>query len=242
MVLLLAGRLRCHFKPHGNKLALLLASPTAFVFTHPLEDFSMRYLKRGAALLAALFAIVLLGAGVVYVIFTGPNDLYIYPAADASPYLLPWKGDDTRFCIQGNRAVVSHRGWEQYAFDFTMPVGTDILAARAGEVTQVVVEHDGNGRGWPNNRITLRHEDGTLGHYLHIKKDGNIVNVGDKVNQGQVLCASGNVGNSALPHLHFHVTDAEQSRTLPISFVDVKEDQGVPRMFSYYTSGNTGAK
>ncbi len=52
----------------------------------------MRYLKRGAALLAALFAIVLLGAGVVYVIFTGPNDLYIYPAADASPYLLPWKG------------------------------------------------------------------------------------------------------------------------------------------------------
>lgn len=198
-----------------------------------------RYLQRGAALLGimllALFAVAL----VVYIVFTGPTDIDRYPDPEASPYLLPWPAGITRFCIQGNRAVVSHRGWEQHAFDFTMPVGSDITSARGGEVVQVVVEHDGNGHKWPNNRITIQHEDGTLGHYLHIKKDGNIVNVGDKVVQGQILCASGNVGNSMLPHLHFHVTDGDRTTTLPITFADVKEDQGVPRMLHYYTSANT---
>jgi murein DD-endopeptidase MepM/ murein hydrolase activator NlpD len=107
-------------------------------------------------------------------------------------------------------------------------------------VTQVVQHHDGNGYKRPNNRVTVRHEDGTLGHYLHIKKDGARVAVGERVAQGQHLADSGNVGNSMMPHLHFHVTDAERKRTLPISFADVAGDQGIPRMFAWYTSGNTG--
>ena len=136
--------------------------------------------------------------------------------------------------MQSNRGVVSHRGLEQFAYDFAMPVGSDICAARAGEVIKVVVEHDGHGYRWPNNMVVLRHEDGTLGYYLHIKKDGSRVAVGDKVTQGQVIAASGHVGNSMLPHLHFHVTDPERKSTLPLSFSDVNRDRGVPRMFKWY--------
>jgi hypothetical protein len=40
-----------------------------------------------------------------------------------------------------------------------------------------------------------------------------------------------------LPHLHFHVS-APNGNTLPISFADVAEDRGVPRMGKVYTSGN----
>jgi murein DD-endopeptidase MepM/ murein hydrolase activator NlpD len=135
--------------------------------------------------------------------------------------------------------VVSHRDREQFAYDFSMPVGSDICAARGGEVIKVVADRDGHGYRWPNNMVVIRHEDGTTGSYLHIRKDGARVAVGDKVTQGQVIAASGHVGNSMLPHLHFHIVDAEDKGTIPISFSDVKEDRGIPRMFKWYKSGNT---
>ena len=113
------------------------------------------------------------------------------------------------------------------------------MTGRAGVVTRIEVGHDGHGYQWPNNFIALQHDDGTIGWYLHLKKDGSQVRVGDRVLQGQVIAASGHVGNSLLPHLHFHVTDAQRNSTLPVSFQDVAKDRGVPRMFRFYTSGNT---
>lgn len=188
----------------------------------------------GAGVVALLVLAILL-----YVSFTGPRNMEQYPVAAESPYRLPWRVGETFLCVQSNRAVVSHRGWEEFAYDFAMPVGTEVCAARAGEVVQVVINNDGHGYKWPNNRVTVRHEDGTLGHYLHLKKDGAKVAVGDRVEQGQVIALSGHVGNSMLPHLHFHVTDGERKRTLPISFsnMEADEDGGIPRMLEKYTAG-----
>ena len=191
-------------------------------------------LKVLAGLPVALFALLL----VIFFVFTGPRDLEKYPDAATSPYLLPWPGGVPRFCVQGNRAVVSHRGWEEYAFDFTMPVGSDVCAARAGTVVTVIVEHDGHGFNKPNNKIVIQHEDGTLGNYLHLKQNGNKVKVGDVVKQGDIIAESGHVGHSSMPHLHFHVTDAEEHSTIPITFSDVHRDLGIPRMFKTYISGN----
>lgn len=201
----------------------------------------MGIIKMAAVGSAALLMAVLLTALGWYAVFTGPSDLSLYPPSASSPYLLPWPADVTRFCVQGNRAVVSHRGWEEYAYDFTMPVGSDICAARAGTVMTVVVEHDGHGYKWPNNKIGIRHDDGSIGWYLHIKRNGAKVREGDTVAQGQVICESGHVGNSAMPHLHFHVTNADRSKTLPTVFQDVPGD-GIPRMLSSYKSGNASVK
>ncbi len=187
---------------------------------------------------AVLVALVLVGAGISYWVGTGPEDIPRYPPADRSPYRLPWTAGQTYRCAQSNRGVVSHRGRERFAFDFAMPVGTEIRAARGGEVILVVVGHEGHGLRRPNNRLVIRHEDGTLGNYLHLKQDGSRVEVGDLVKQGQVLAASGHVGKSRIPHLHFHVTDSERTSTLPITFSDVRQDAGIPRMFKAYTSGN----
>lgn len=196
-----------------------------------------RLIQGAVKIVAAAFVLLLAGSTLAYAAFTGPRGGTDYPAAAESPYRLPWPAGTTRFCIQGNRAVVSHRGWEEHAFDFTMPVGSPVCAARAGEVTQVIVENDGHGYKWPNNKVVVRHEDGTLANYLHLKRNGSKVQVGDRVTQGQVIAESGHVGNSMLPHLHFHVTDAERKRTLPITFADVHVDDGIPRMFKYYTAG-----
>lgn len=174
----------------------------------------------------------------VYVFFTGPHDLDQYPNPSASPYRLPWKAGVTRLCVQSNRGVVSHRGWEEYAYDFKMPVGSEVCAARAGTVVKIEVSHDGHGNSMPNNYIAVDHGDGTWAWYLHLKQGGSKVQVGQRVAQGQVIAESGHVGRSMMPHLHFHVTDAQRTKTFPISFNDLAKDRGVPRMFFYYTSGN----
>ena len=120
-----------------------------------------------------------------------------------------------------------------------MPVGSDICAAREGIVIRVVDSYDGNGTMRPNNEIGIQHDDGTVGWYLHIKRGGASVRKGDRVLRGQRIAASGNVGRSVAPHLHFHVT-IKDGDYLPTSFADVRADRGIPRMLKSYTSGNIG--
>ncbi|HOC72030.1 MAG TPA: M23 family metallopeptidase [Candidatus Hydrogenedentes bacterium] len=181
-------------------------------------------------LLAALAA--------AYFVFTGPADLETYPNAATSPYRLPYPAGKTWLCVQSNRGIVSHQKGERFAYDFAMPEESEVCAAREGEVVAVVQHHDGHGYRWPNNKVVVRHDDGTLGAYLHIRKDGSLVAEGDRVARGQAIALSGHVGNSMLPHLHFHVSDPARGETVPVSFADVARHRGVPRMFCRYTSGN----
>jgi murein DD-endopeptidase MepM/ murein hydrolase activator NlpD len=196
---------------------------------------ALRWIWRTAVF---LLVFVLAAGALAYWIGTGPRDIEKYPKSQESPYRLPWSAGVVHRCVQSNRGVVSHRRWEEYAYDFAMPVGTEVRAARGGEVIKVVTDHDGHGRNMPNNLIAIRHEDGTLGYYLHLRKDGSRVKVGDVIRQGQVIGESGHVGKSLMPHLHFHVTDARRTSTLPISFADISADSGIPRMFKSYKSGN----
>ena len=133
---------------------------------------------------------------------------------------------------------MSHRDWDEFAYDFVMPVGSDVSATRDGIVIHVTDYHNGNGSGKENNIIIIQHEDGTLGYYLHVKQHGSYVGEGDRIAQGQVIAASGNVGHSLMPHLHFSVVDPLEDKTLPITFADVHADSGIPRMFKWYTSEN----
>ena len=181
--------------------------------------------------------VLLLVAAILYALFTGPRNLSQYPPSAASPYYLPWPAGITRRCVQGNRGVVSHRGFDEFSYDFAMPVGSEVCAARPGVVTFVIDSYDGNGINAENNCIAIRHEDATYGWYLHIKKGGAAVKKGDAVERGQRIAASGNVGRSMLPHLHFHVHDKDYNH-LPVTFADVPTDLGIPRMFKRYTSQN----
>lgn len=194
----------------------------------------LRTLAGSVVSLAALLAV----AFVLWYLFTGPQNLEWYPPRAESPYLLPWPAGTIYLCIQSNHAVVSHRGRTEYAFDFVMPVGSEVCAARGGTVSRVVEHHDGNGPDRPNNLVAVDHGDGTVGYYLHLKRDGALVEPGDVVEQGEVIAHSGHVGRSAMPHLHFHVLDKESRKTIPVSFRDVEQDLGIPRMFKSYRSGN----
>jgi murein DD-endopeptidase MepM/ murein hydrolase activator NlpD len=192
----------------------------------------LEYLRLGVlGLLGIAFVAAL---GLLYFL-TGPRDMSLYPPREGSPYRLPWKPGIARLCSQSNRAVVSHRGGEEFAFDFAMPVGTEICAARGGVVVDVVDKNDGNGLTKPWNAVIILHDDGTRGVYGHIRQGGSRVKVNQVVQQGDVICEAGNVGYSTSPHLHFHVS--KKNRTTPIAFADVPGD-GVPRAMRRYRSGD----
>jgi len=122
---------------------------------------------------------------------------------------------------QGNDGAFSHSGLNQFAFDFTLDVGTDVIAARGGTVVYVV---DGFGEGGPSidkaheaNVIVVDHGGGTFDSYFHLEAGSLDVSVGDVVGTGDLLARSGNSGYTSGPHLHFAVVDATM-QSLPACF------------------------
>ena len=120
-------------------------------------------------------------------------------------YGLPYSKGKRFLVFQGYNGSFSHQN--ENAIDFSMPEGTEILAARDGVVIKVV---DNNNESCPqqecvkyNNYITVYHSDGTFANYVHIKYNGSKVKVGDHINKGELIASSGNTGWSSGPHLHF---------------------------------------
>lgn len=81
--------------------------------------------------------------------------------------------------------------------DMAAPVGTPIYATDGGEVTRATY-YSGYG-----NCIDIDHGNGRTTRYGHCSKI--LVNVGDKVYQGQLIGLVGSTGNSTGPHLHFEI-------------------------------------
>ena len=94
-----------------------------------------------------------------------------------------------------------------------MKPGRKICAAREGIVESIKEDSDVGGlkNEYMNqgNHIIIRHSDGSMAMYWHLKKDGVQVSAGDSVSKGQHIGYSGNTGYSAFPHLHFQVQDAQ---------------------------------
>ena len=140
-------------------------------------------------------------------------------------YSLPYASGKSYRVLQGNGSHFSHTGLEEFAVDFDMPVGTPVYAARGGVVARV---EESNTRGcWDDgcgryaNYIVILHSDGTTGEYYHLKQDGAIVEVGDRVTQGQLIGYSGDTGHTTMPHLHFAVyraTSWGNTQSIPVRF------------------------
>jgi murein DD-endopeptidase MepM/ murein hydrolase activator NlpD len=145
------------------------------------------------------------------------------PGPDDGLWHLPWRCGDTYRCTQGNDGdicgggVGSHTGRQRFAYDFGMPRGTSVVAARAGEV---IFSDNRVGPGQDCydgcndqaccdrcintvNRVVLRHGDGTTSLYLHL--DNATAQVGAMVSAGDELGVSGISGCSFGAHLHFQV-------------------------------------
>ena len=81
--------------------------------------------------------------------------------------------------------------------DIAVSKGTEVMAARAGTVIW---------SGWNGGYgylVKIEHEDGSVTYYGHNSE--LIAQVGDEVEQGDVIALSGSTGQSTGPHCHFEI-------------------------------------
>lgn len=122
--------------------------------------------------------------------------------------MLPFPVGHTYELTQGNCGEPSHDGRFRYSFDFRMPPGTPVVAARDGIVHTVRDDRpDGTRRVGDENFVFVWHEGNVLSRYIHLRQGGALVWVGKRVSAGDTIGYSGNSGRSAFPHLHFDVAD-----------------------------------
>lgn len=135
--------------------------------------------------------------------------------------MLPYRIGQAFTVGQANCGAGSHaRGSAvQFAYDFLMPIGTEIVAARTGRVLLVEARFADSTRiPGQENYINVEHDDGTIAGYVHLTMGGAMVRVGDFVRQGEVIGLSGDSGNSSEPHLHFHVQSCLGCSTMAVVF------------------------
>jgi len=149
-----------------------------------------------------------------------------FPSPADSPYVLPFPTGESYVVSQ---SYCNPRGGHRnrIAVDFMMPMGASITASRGGEVVEVVESHeDGDLRRGHNNRILIRHDDGSFAWYAHLQKDSIEVDAGERVAAGQPIARCGNTGNTGnLPHLHFEVFGSRAYSypdAIPIAFRNVR--------------------
>ncbi|MGD8428370.1 MAG: M23 family metallopeptidase [Balneolaceae bacterium] len=157
---------------------------------------------------------------------------------DSYQYSLPFPVGESHKLIQGNNGNFTHNEpRSRYAFDFDMPEGNLITAARGGVVVFVEQRFTEGGRDKKfldhGNQIAICQDDGTIAAYAHIKHNGAIVKVGDRIFAGQTIAFSGNTGYTTGPHLHFVVMIGNNS--IPIHFRGIPDPLKEGRVYT-----NTG--
>jgi murein DD-endopeptidase MepM/ murein hydrolase activator NlpD len=150
-------------------------------------------------------------------------------ASESSPsYFLPYSEGSSYKILQAYNGPWGHEGHAAFAYDFQMPIGTEVHAARSGKVVHLVERNkDSTKKPGEENVVVIQHEDGTYARYYHLTQNGVKVGVGDQVKHKQLIALSGDSGASAGAHLHFDVTkDCYEwgCQTIEIQFANVKDN------------------
>lgn len=158
-------------------------------------------------------------------------------------YKLPYKTGTAQKVSQSFNGKFTHFNNSQYAVDFEMNEGTEVYSARDGVVVKTKADSNSGGtnRSFEKhaNEIIIEHNDGTLASYTHLKQNGVLVKVGEKVNRAQLIGYSGKTGYTRGPHLHFVVykaTDGKNRKSFPIKFMSARGIVNNPTIGQVYKS------
>ena len=120
-----------------------------------------------------------------------------------SEFLLPYPVGDA-YELHQSYCFAEGTHNDELSYDFAMPIGSDIVASRAGTVVDLYDGSPDDGTGQANFLI-IEHLDGTAALYGHLQQHGILVGVGDEVAAGERVAKSGFSGVAGFPHLHFTV-------------------------------------
>ncbi len=116
--------------------------------------------------------------------------------------------------------------WFGYDADVLAVADGTVRDARDGEADGRPLSTHAEGddltaRGLYGNFVILQIAPGIFAHYAHLQPGSVRVHAGQAVHKGDVMAHLGDSGNSAAPHLHFHLSDKptfEESEGLPFRF------------------------
>lgn len=159
-----------------------------------------------------------------------------YPPVLHAPdgYWLPLECNTSATISQGNDGDFTHQGNAFWAFDFSLGLGTPLVAMADGIVIHRYANtlpgdpcYDGGGENCYEhaNLVVLLHGDGFASIYKHLSNV--LVSDGEFVPRGAVVGLSGSSGYSTGPHAHvMRQEDCGQAncQSVPLEFVDI----GVP--------------
>ena len=154
-----------------------------------------------------------------------------YPDEATSPYVLPYPAGESYLLTQGNCTDNSHQGGDKFSYDIDMPIGTLITAIRGGVVLLVEEDFSDTDQGdLGGNFVFIAHDDGTGAEYVHLTRDGALVAVGERVEQGEPVGLSGSSGRAGSPHLHLGLKRCSSTaagvrcESLPLVFRNASPD------------------
>lgn len=122
-------------------------------------------------------------------------------------YSFPFQKEiKVKFIVKENEA---HKGPFEGAIDFSVDLGTPVLAPFEGEVVETVDINEKYGSS-PKfadylNYITIKHANNEYSQLAHLAKGSALVKVGDNVKEGQKIAVTGKSGWMTAPHLHMLV-------------------------------------
>ena len=145
-----------------------------------------------------------------------------------TPYVLPYPVGQSYTIGLSNCSGGTLHGEgmpDQFAIDFSMPVGSVITAVRRGTI--MFVEESGMDYEFPNNFIVLRDNDGFFFQYHHLTHNGSFVKQGQFVEKGDPIGLSGASGEAGYPHLHLVATGINWKfpyTSRPVTFKNTSEN------------------
>jgi murein DD-endopeptidase MepM/ murein hydrolase activator NlpD len=134
--------------------------------------------------------------------------------------------------------IGSTHGYGRHAIDFSMAVGTQVSAMKAGYVRRVGTWSDGG------KYIAIDHGS-FCSFYVHLSS--NRTSVGNYVRRGEIIALSGNTGTSSGPHLHISLMPDNSTngcpylstKEYPIGFYEYGNLEILQRYVMSKTSQNT---
>jgi murein DD-endopeptidase MepM/ murein hydrolase activator NlpD len=129
----------------------------------------------------------------------------VFGDPESSAYVLPYPVGASYPLLQTYCGPQNHGADDQLAYDFRIPFGDPVVAARSGTV-RLVVDHyaDDDQNRAHHNHMFIEHEDGTAAFYAHLVQHSVVQDEGDPVEQGQLIALSGTSGGTVAV-LHFGV-------------------------------------
>jgi murein DD-endopeptidase MepM/ murein hydrolase activator NlpD len=128
-------------------------------------------------------------------------------------YLDGLGGSGSRDYTCGPKTYDGHAGTDITLANFAvMDSGVAVRAAAAGMVVNTNDGEFDRQKRWVAgavpNFVAIRHPDGVVAYYLHLKRNSVAVGIGDLVQAGDLLGYVGSSGFSDIPHLHFELRDS----------------------------------